>query len=131
MLTARSRCRLVRASLLALLVIPLLLDAPCAFAGQPNSLPTIRLIGTGGTISNRLGGRLTAEQLIESIPFLDRYAVAEAEQFDNVASSMLTLAQWLELSRRVNELLSGRPDLSGIVVTTEQTPLRKLPTSYT
>ena len=118
MLTARSRCRHVRASLLALLVIPLLLDAPCVFAGQPNSLPTIRLIGTGGTISNRPGGRLTAEQLVESIPFLDRYAVAEAEQFDNVASSMLTLGQWLELSRRVNELLSGRPDLSGIVVTT-------------
>ena len=118
MLTARSRCRPIRASLLALLVIPLLLDTPGVFAGQPSSFPTIRLIATGGTISNRPGGRLTAEQLIESIPFLDRYAIAEAEQFDNVASSMLTLEQWLELSRRVNELLSGRPDLSGIVVTT-------------
>ncbi len=99
-------------------MIPLLLDAPCVFAGQPDSLPTIRLIATGGTISNRPGGRLTAEQLIELIPFLDRYAVSEAEQFDNVASSMLTLDQWLKLSRRVNELLSGRPDLTGIVVTT-------------
>ena len=118
MLTACSRCLPVRAALLAFLMIPLLLDAPSVFAGQPDSLPTIRLIATGGTISNRPGGRLTAEQLIESIPFLDRYAVSEAEQFDNVASSMLTLGQWLELSRRVNELLSGRPDLSGIVVTT-------------
>ena len=118
MLTACSRCRPVRELLLAVLVIPLLLDAPCVFAGQPDSLPAIRLIATGGTISSRPGGRLTAEQLIESIPFLDRYAVSEAEQFDNVASSMLTLDQWLKLSRRVNELLSGRPDLTGIVVTT-------------
>jgi L-asparaginase len=118
MLTACSRCRQLRELLLAVLVIPLLLDAPCVFAGQPDSLPTIRLIATGGTISSRPGGRLTAEQLIESIPFLDRYVVSETEQFDNVASSMLTLDQWLKLSRRVNELLSSRPDLTGIVVTT-------------
>lgn len=118
MLTASRRYHPVRASLLALLVIPFLLDAPCVFAEQPSTLPTVRLIATGGTISNRPGGRLTAEQLIESIPLLDRFAVAEAEQFDNVESSMLTLDQWLELSRRVSELLSGRPDLAGIVVAT-------------
>ena len=125
MLIARRRYRPLRASLLALLVLPFLLDAPYVFAGQPRTLPTVRLIATGGTISNRPGGRLTAEQLIASIPILDRFAVAEAEQFDNIASSMLTLDQWLELSRRVNELLSGRPNLTGIVVTTGTDTLKE------
>lgn len=110
--------RPLQASLLVFLVISFLLDPASARAGQPNPLPTVHLIATGGTISNGPSRRLTADQLIESIPALDRYAAAEAEQFDNVESSMLTLDQWLELSRRVNELLSSRPDLAGIVVTT-------------
>ena len=111
----RSR-RPLRAPSLILLVIPLLLGPASVRAGQPSPVPTVRLIATGGTISNG-PSRLTADQLIESIPALDRYAAAEAEQFDNVESSMLTLRQWLELSRRINELLSSRPDLAGIVVT--------------
>lgn len=111
-------CRRARAWLLACVLIAILFVPSPVVAGQTDTLPTIRLIATGGTISNRPGSRLTAEQLIESVPALDRYAVAEAEQFDNVSSSMLTLTQWLALSRRVNELLSGRPDLAGVVVTT-------------
>ena len=126
MLTTRSRYRPARVALLTLLIVPISLDATRVEAGQSNALPTIRLIATGGTISNRPGGRLTAEQLVESVPFLDRYAVAEAEQFDNVSSSMLTLDQWLELSRRVNELLSDRPDLSGVVVTTGTDTLEEI-----
>ena len=115
----RGSCRPARAWLLACFIIPILPGASTVFASQTeDTLPIIRLIATGGTISNRPGGRLTAEQLIESVPALDRYAVAEAEQFDNVPSSRLTLTQWVELSQRVNELLLGRPDLTGIVVTT-------------
>ncbi len=81
------------------------------------SLPKVRLIATGGTISNRAGGRLTAEELLKSIPNLDRYVRAESEQFANLPSSSLTLKQWLELARRINALLKEDADLSGIVVT--------------
>src|SRR5688572_14119090 len=35
--------------------------------------PKVRLLATGGTISNRVGGRLTADDLIKAIPNLDRY----------------------------------------------------------
>src|ERR671912_521522 len=63
--------------------------------------PKVRLIATGGTISNRTGGRLTADELIKSAPALDRYVRAEAEQFANVASSELMLSQWLDLARRI------------------------------
>jgi L-asparaginase len=79
--------------------------------------PRVRLVATGGTISNRAGGRLTADDLVGSIPNLDRYVRVEHEQFANTASSALTLAQWLQLARRINELFHKDAGLAGIVVT--------------
>lgn len=80
-------------------------------------LPKVRLVATGGTISVRPGGRLTAEELVKSIPALDRYVRAESEQFANVGSSELTLEQWVNLSERINTLLKDDQDLTGVVVT--------------
>jgi L-asparaginase len=80
-------------------------------------LPKVRLLATGGTISNRNGGRLTADELIASMPGLDRYVRPEAEQFANTASSALTLKQWLDLARRINALFKSDPELAGVVVT--------------
>ena len=79
--------------------------------------PRVRLVATGGTISNRAGGRLSAEELVASLQGLDRYARSEFEQFANVASSALTLDQWLQLARRINTLLEDDADLAGVVVT--------------
>jgi len=81
------------------------------------ALPKVRLVATGGTISNRNGGRLTAEELVASMPGLDRYVRPEAEQFSNTSSGALTLKQWLDLSRRINTVFKEEPDLSGVVVT--------------
>src|SRR5687768_14850473 len=81
------------------------------------TLPHVHMLATGGTISNRDGGRLTAEDLAKSMPGLERHARLTYEQFANVASSQLTLAQWLGLSRRVNELFADDQQLAGIVVT--------------
>jgi L-asparaginase len=80
-------------------------------------VPRVRLIATGGTISNREGGRLTHADLVRSVPNLERYARVESEQFANIASSQLTLPQWLQLARRLNELFAREADLAGIVVT--------------
>jgi L-asparaginase len=79
--------------------------------------PRVRLVATGGTISNRQGGRLTAEELVKSIPTLTRYATPEFEQFANVASSAMPLDQWLELSRRINTIFRDDPAMAGVVVT--------------
>jgi len=84
-------------------------------AGQ--TVPRVHLIATGGTISSREGARLTADDLVKSIPGIDRYARVTHEQFSNVASSQLTLEQWVKLSRRINELFAGDTQLAGIVVT--------------
>ena len=88
--------------------------------------PRVRLIATGGTISNRTGGRLTAEGLVNLIPDLRRYATPEYEQFTNLASSQLTLEHWLNLSRRLNELFTSDPQLAGVVVTSGTDTLEEL-----
>jgi L-asparaginase len=94
---------------------------PWLGAGAPRQsatpLPKVRLIATGGTISNRTGERLTAEELVKVASGVDRYARIEAEQFSNTSSSALTLEQWLGLARRINTLFASDSDLSGIVVT--------------
>jgi L-asparaginase len=104
-------------------VLALLLAALTAGAAE---LPRVRLVATGGTISNRTGGRLTAEELTQAIPSLGRYVRAETEQFANVASSEVTLDQWLQLARRINELYQKDPDLAGIVVTSGTDTLEEL-----
>ncbi|MGE0816368.1 MAG: asparaginase [Vicinamibacterales bacterium] len=96
------------------LVLSLLVSLPAA---AQTALPHVHLVATGGTISNRDGGRLTAEELAESMPGLDRVARLTYEQFANVASSQLTLDQWLRLARHVNELFAGDAALAGVVVT--------------
>src|SRR4249920_1421924 len=109
---------------LGLLPQPVLVQGSPTGTGQSagvnaptTALPKVRLVATGGTISNRNGGRLTAEELVASMPGLDRYVRPEAEQFSNTSSGALTLKQWLDLSRRINTLFKEEPDLSGVVVT--------------
>ena len=84
---------------------------------QASPLPKVRLVATGGTISNRDGGRLSAGELVRSLPGLERYVRPEFEQFANVASGSLTLEQWLDLARRINALFKDDADLAGVVVT--------------
>ena len=94
--------------------------APARGDANPNAgaqLPKVLLIATGGTISNRTGGRLTGDELLKSLPGLDRYVRAEAEQFANVASSELSIPQWLDLARRINAAFDDDQELAGIVVT--------------
>jgi L-asparaginase len=115
------------ALLLTLLLCPRLGIAASAQAAQQaqavqappaaTTLPRVRLVATGGTISNRSGGRLTAEELVQLMPGIARYAAPEFEQFANTASSAITLAQWLDLSRRVNALFEEDAELAGVVVT--------------
>jgi L-asparaginase len=123
------------AALLCLLVLSSVLSVPSAALGlsepsadlalsEPSAaqqaqapLPRVHFVATGGTISNKEGGRLTAEELAKSMPGVERFARLTHEQFTNVASSELTLAQWLGLSKRINEIYATDKELAGIVVT--------------
>ena len=85
--------------------------------GAQDSLPAVHVIATGGTISNTGGDRLTGEQLIKSLPGIERVARVTVEQFTNVASGSITQTNWRDLALRINELYRTRPELRGIVVT--------------
>ncbi len=100
-------------------------DARAAAAGR-SELPRVRLVATGGTISNRRGGRLTAAEIVASVPGMDNTAHVQAEQFANLASAQLSLDQWLALARRLNTLFREDPSLSGIVVTSGTDTLEEL-----
>ncbi len=85
--------------------------------GAQDSLPAVHVIATGGTISNTGGERLTGEELVKSLPGIERIARVTVEQFTNVASGSITHANWRDLALRINELYRTRPELRGIVVT--------------
>ncbi len=104
------------------------LEAQSSDSPKPNPrLPKVLLIATGGTIAGvqdapgSLGsyraGTLTAEQIIASVPELSKHAQIETEQFSNVPSTSITPAQWLALSKRIEQVLKDRHDLAGVVVT--------------
>lgn len=112
-----SRVRPTLVPALALLCALVALVQPLAAQREQSPLPRVHFVATGGTISNRTGGRLTAEELAKSMPGVERYARLSHEQFANVASSELTLAQWLGLAMRINELFATDKELAGVVVT--------------
>jgi L-asparaginase len=100
----------------ARLALIFILWTAAAYA-QSAPVPHVHFIATGGTISNRTEGRLTADELVKTMPGVEQYARLTTEQFANVASSELTVDQWLQLSRRINKLFASDPELAGIVVT--------------
>lgn len=89
-------------------------------------LPRVRLVATGGTISNRASGRLTADELIKSIPAVNLVARVESEQFANASSASLSLDQWLALARRIDQLCREDDELSAVVVTSGTDTLEEL-----
>lgn len=91
-----------------------------------NELPRVKFLATGGTIATRGGTRLTAEEVLLLVPGLGRYARPEPEQFANVASTALTLDQWIQLARRVNEAFEQDPGLAGAVITSGTDSLEEL-----
>jgi L-asparaginase len=82
----------------------------------------VLVLGTGGTIGSAgdyWGGTASRVPIAElvKVPGIDSVATVESEQFLNVGSSAIGPARWLELSRRIADAFSARPDLRGIVVT--------------
>ena len=106
-----------------------LLAAPGAAhveTGREAAPPRVRLIATGGTISNQAGGRLSPDELVALVPDLDGLVDAETEAFANVPSNALTLDQWLRLARRIDQVFAADPDLAGVVVTSGTDTLEEL-----
>jgi L-asparaginase len=106
-----------------MIVVLLWALGPTAATAEP---PRVRLVTTGGTISNRPGARLSPSELVASVPDLGELVEVETEEFTNVSSSSLTLDQWLQLSRRLNAIFDEDAELASIVVTSGTDTLEEL-----
>src|SRR5678816_1064168 len=80
-------------------------------------LPRIKVLATGGTIANTPSGRLHAGEVVEAIPQLKDVARLEVEELMRVGSSAITVANWLALAKRANEILAQDDGVKAIVVT--------------
>lgn len=94
----------------------------CSVAGAQQSTPRVHIVATGGTIAStnyysEQSGKIGVAELLRAVPAVDTIAIITAEQFANIASSQITPAQWLALSRTIADTFRARPDLAGIVVT--------------
>ena len=119
----------IAALLLTLSVPGWSVDAQVSAVTKPvaaSDLPRVRLVATGGSISDKAGGRLTAGELVELMPTVGRYARPEFEQFSNLASSQLTLDQWVSLAKRLNQIYADDPGVKGLVVTSGTDTLEEL-----
>jgi len=88
-----------------------------AAAGSQPKLPLVKIVATGGTIANTPSGRLHAGEVAEAIPQLKAVARLEVEELMRVGSSAITVANWLTLAKRINEILAKEPEVSAVVVT--------------
>jgi L-asparaginase len=112
---------------LALMATALVLGALGSMDTWADSqLPRIRFIATGGTIATRGGTRMSAEEVLQLVPGLQRYARPEPEQFANIASTAMTLDQWIQLAKRINDVFDADPGLTGAVVTSGTDSLEEL-----
>lgn len=90
--------------------------AAAAIAAE-DRLPLVKVVATGGTIANTPSGRLHAGEVAAAIPELKKVARLEVEEVIRVGSSSITIANWLTLSKRINEILAKEKEVKGVVVT--------------
>ena len=118
---------LIQPPVLALVLTALMLGAAGGIdTWADDTLPRIRFIATGGTIASRGNSRMTADEVLELVPGLQRYAHPEPEQFANIASTAMTLDQWVQLAKRVNDVFEEDPGVAGAVITSGTDSLEEL-----
>ena len=87
-------------------------------SGQVLEKPEVMILTTGGTIASRnTGPSLEGHALVQAVPQLIDYASITVEEITRTGSSRITPQIWLHLGKRINQIFSQDPKLSGIVVT--------------
>ena len=111
----------------AALILFLLTSALPAQPQDPPKKPIVWILSTGGTIAGQgasstslteyKGGVLTGADLVKAVPEIPLIADVKVEQIANVGSPNITIAHWLTLSKRINQIFSTEPNTAGVVIT--------------
>lgn len=80
-------------------------------------LPLVKVVATGGTIANTPSGRLHAGEVADAIPEIKKVARLDVEEVIRVGSSSISVANWLTLAKRINEIFAKEREVKGVVVT--------------
>lgn len=96
-----------------------------SLAATSQNLPRIIILATGGTIAGQgasstgagyIPAKLPVEELIKNIPSIDRIATVKGEQVASVGSYDMTVAIWIKLANRINEIFA-KNEAEGVVIT--------------
>jgi len=107
------------------ILLVLALSVSCQNAFSQGKKPNIVILATGGTIagaaatgtqSGYTSGKVTIDDMINSVPGLKDLATLKGEQVANVGSQDMSFDIMLKVAKRINELAAGS-DVDGIVIT--------------
>jgi len=93
--------------------------------GTVANLPRILVLATGGTIAGQAdpratgaykSGQITGEQLVQSVPGLDKLASLSAKQISSIGSQDMNDKVWFALARRIQQAVD-KNEADGVVVT--------------
>ena len=91
--------------------------------------PTVRVIGTGGSIAGvgpdrmdfilypEIGNHITIQQSLDRVPEIQEIADVRSEDLVSVGSTAIGAAEWLGLARRINQIFREEPDVAGVAIT--------------
>lgn len=94
-------------------------------AAPATNLPRILVLATGGTIAGQAdprasgaykSGQITGEQLVQSVPGLDKMAKLSAEQISSIGSQDMNDKVWFALAHRIQQAFDNN-EADGVVVT--------------
>lgn len=98
---------------------------PPAAAKPAGQLPRITILATGGTIAGKASGKsevgyasgqVSAQDLIDAVPGIEKLGTIRAEQISNIGSQDMNDKVWIALAKRINELFSSG-EADGVVIT--------------
>ena len=91
--------------------------------------PTIRIIGTGGSIAGvgpdrmdfilypEIGEHISIQQSLDRVPEIKDIADVLSEDLVSVGSTAIGATEWLGLAQRINQIFRDEPDIAGIAIT--------------
>jgi L-asparaginase len=95
------------------------------FAYSQPKLPNVVILATGGTIAGAgesstgsayTSGKVGIDAMIDAVPNIRKLANLRGEQIASVGSQDMSVKVWLDLAKRINELLATK-EVDGIVIT--------------
>lgn len=88
-------------------------------------MPRVIILATGGTIAGQgtnatsagyIPGKISIDTLLKNIPSIKKIVDVKGEQIASVGSYDMTIAIWLKLAKRINEIFE-KNEADGVVIT--------------